>query len=226
VKHFRTALTYKEDNAYALGYLGLVYERQGRDDLASYYYLKSLDIDPRDAETNYFLAANLARRDKCRLAVPLLETAVDTFPGYVEAWRLLAECHVERGNFAAAAEAYRRLLALVPRDARALARYASVLMETGKFEEGVATARRALAFEPKVPGAHLLLGKYYLLRGEAAAAARELEAERRISPWSLQVLSDLTGCYLTLGDRAAADAAYRDYLALGGTPIGELEPQK
>jgi Tfp pilus assembly protein PilF/4-amino-4-deoxy-L-arabinose transferase-like glycosyltransferase len=225
-KHFRTALTYKEDNAYALGYLGLVYERQGRDDLASYYYLNSLDIDPRDAETNYFLAANLARRDKCRLAVPLLETAVDTFPGYVDAWRLLAECRVKGNDFAAAGEAYRRLLALAPRDARALARYASVLMEMGEFEKGVATARRALALEPAVPGPHLLLGKYYLVRGEAAAAARELEAERRISPRSLQVLSYLTGCYLTLGDRGAADAAYRRYLALGGTPMEELEPRK
>ncbi|NIT36199.1 MAG: tetratricopeptide repeat protein [candidate division Zixibacteria bacterium] len=221
--HFRTALSYKDNNAYALGYLGLVYDRQGRDDLASYYYLKSLDIDPLDAETNYFLAANLASRDKCRLAIPLLETAVDTFPAYVDAWRLLAECHVKGRDFAAGAEAYRRLLTLVPRDARALARYASVLMETGEFEEGVAAARRAIALEPTVAGAHLLLGKYYFVRGEAAAAARELEAERRVSPRSLQVLSYLVGCYLNLGDGAAADAAYRDYLALGGTPMGKLE---
>jgi Tfp pilus assembly protein PilF len=215
-EHFRRALSYKEDNPYALGYLGLVYERQGREDLAGYYYLRSLEIDPGDAETNYFMARSIARRGRCDVAVPLLETAVASYPGYAEAWRLLAECRVELRAYPAAAAAYERLLALTPGDAAALARYAAVLMETGDFEGGVAAARRALAVEPAVPGAHLLLGKYYLGRGELAAATRELEAEREASPHSRQVYALLAQCYEAAGRSEAAEAARGRYLELGG----------
>jgi tetratricopeptide (TPR) repeat protein len=214
--NFRKALTYKEDNAFALGYLGLVYERQGRDDLATYYYLQSLAIDPGDAETNYFLAANLARRGKCDVAIPLLKTAVASFPGYADAWRLLAECDIKEGDYGAAAEAYRRLLALAPGDAAARARYAGVLMELGDFDGGVASARLALAVDPGVAAAHLLLGKYYLGRGDVAAATRELEAEREASPRSRQVYGLLAECYAAAGERGAAAAARARYLELGG----------
>jgi tetratricopeptide (TPR) repeat protein len=216
--HYRRALTYKEDNAFALGYLGLAYERQGRDDLASYYYLQALAVDPLDAEANYFLAANLARRGKYHLAVPLLRTAVDTYPGYEEAWRLLAECYLQERDFVAGAEAYGRVLALAPYDAAALARYAAVLMELGRVEEGVATARRALAVDPTVPGAHLLLGRYYLGRGEAGAARAELEAELVVAPRSARAYVLLAECYEALGATEAAEAARRAAVELGGAP--------
>ena len=223
--HYRKALTYKDDNAYALGYLGLVYERRGRDDLAQYYYVKSLEIDPLDAETNYFLAGSLARRGRYHVAVPFLETAVESFPGYADAWRMLGECHIKRRNYAAAAEAYRRLVNLKPYDGEALARYAAVLMETGDVDEGLAAARRAAAVDPDVTGAHLLLGRYYRGRGDVAAAVRELEAERRVSPRSAKIYAYLAECYTALGDTAAAEEAYRRYAALGGAG-GRPDAQK
>jgi tetratricopeptide (TPR) repeat protein len=215
---FHRALTYKEDNAYALGYLGLVYEQRGRDDLAIYYYLKSLDIDPGDAETNYFLGRHLARRNRYDTAIPLLETAVGNFPGYVDAWRLLAECHIKEGDYGAAARAYERTVALAPGDANALARYAGVLMETGDFEGGLASARLALATDPTVPGAHLLLGQYYLGQGDLAAATRELEAESAVSPRSRRVYALLAECYGAAGRSEAAEAARARYLELGDAP--------
>jgi tetratricopeptide (TPR) repeat protein len=218
--HFRKALTYKDDNAYALGYLGLVYERQGRDDLAQYYYLKSLDIDPLDAETNYFLGASLARRGKYAAAALLLEAAVESFPGYADASRMLGECYIRLEDYAAAARAFQHLLNLTPNDGRALARYAAVLMEVGELAGGAATARRAVEVDPGVSGAHLLLGRYYRSRGEVAAAARELEAEARVSPRSPRVYGYLAECYSAMGETAAAEAAYRRYRELGGVAAG------
>jgi tetratricopeptide (TPR) repeat protein len=217
-ENFHRALTYKEDNAYALGYLGLVYEQRGRDDLAIYYYLKSLDIDPRDAETNYFLARHLARRGRCETAIPLLETGVMSFPGYVDAWRLLAECYIKEGDYGAAARAYARAVALAPGDANALARYAGVLMETGDFDGGLATARLALAADPAVPGAHLILGQYYLGRGDLAAATRELEAESVASPRSRRVYALLAECYGAAGKAEAAAEARARFEELSNAP--------
>lgn len=214
--HFREALKYKDDNAYALGYLGLVYERQGRDDLAQYYYLKSLELDPRDAETNYFLGANLARRGRYEAAALLLENAVGSFPGYADAWRALGECYVKQEEYGAAARAFQRLLNLTPNDGAALARYAAVLMDAGEWAEGAAAARRAVEVDPGVAGAHFSLARYYRNRGDVAAAARELEAEARVSPRSLQVYAYLAECYSAMGETAAADASYRRYRDLGG----------
>jgi Flp pilus assembly protein TadD/4-amino-4-deoxy-L-arabinose transferase-like glycosyltransferase len=206
-EHYRRAVGYKEDNAFALGYLGLVYERQGRDDLARYYYLKSLEIDPGDAETNYFLGSSLARRGDYGLAIPFLKTAVETYPTYVEAWRVLAECHVARGEYVESGRAFERLLALTPGDAAARARYAGVLMEMGDYAGGVAAARDALALDPTVPRAHLILGKYYLEQGDLAAATREFEDETAVAPTSPGPFALLAECYAAAGNDAAAEAA-------------------
>jgi len=131
---------------------------------------------------------------------------------------LLAECHIKEGDYGAAARAYARAVALAPGDANARARYAGVLMELGDFEGGLASARLALAADPAVPGAHLLLGQYYLGRGDVAAATRELEAESVVSPRSRRVYALLAECYGAAGKREAAAEARARYLELGDAP--------
>jgi chemotaxis protein methyltransferase CheR len=93
-------------------------------------------------------------------------------------------------------------------------------METGKVDEGLAAAKRAVEVDPGVTGAHLILGRYYRSRGDVAAAVRELEAERRVSPRSAKIYAYLAECYAALGDNAAAEEAYNRYVALGGA-VGE-----
>jgi chemotaxis protein methyltransferase CheR len=99
-------------------------------------------------------------------------------------------------------------------------------MEAGNVDEGLAAARRAIAVDPDVTGAHLLLGRYYRGRGDVAAAVRELEAERRVAPRSPEVYAYLAECYSALGEAAAAEVAYRRYVALAGAGEGNRDAQK
>jgi len=54
-------------------------------------------------------------------AISLLESATEAAPGFAEAWLLMADLHVALDDPAAAADAYRRVLALLPEDGAALA---------------------------------------------------------------------------------------------------------
>jgi len=221
--YFRTSLRYKPDNTWSLSYLGLVWERQGREGVARSYYARAYDLNPYDPETNYLLAMSYARAGDWPKAIPLLEAAVATSPGYADAWRALAECYGRRGDYPASLRAYARLAALVPDDAEVRLRYAEGLMASGRYDEGVAAARRALALQPNVVGAHLLLGRYYLMRGELTAAARELRAEVALAPDRPAAYALLAEYYYQRGDAGAARAQYERYLALGGAPIERFE---
>ena len=79
------------------------------------------------------------------------------------------------GQPRAAAEVLGRLAEATPRDAGILARLALARFSTGDFDGMRDAAQQALALEPNQPGARELLAMAALARGEAAAAATELE---------------------------------------------------
>ena len=51
-------------------------------------------------------------------------------------------------------------------------------------------------------------------------------AERRVSPRSAVLYAYLAECFSTLGETAAAEAAYRRYVALGGAAEGRPDARK
>lgn len=218
-EHFRKALRYKKDNATALTYLGLTYERMGRDDLAREHYAAALAINPYDPETNYYLAAQLAKAGDYARAAALLETATADADATGEAWKLLGECYLKLANYAAAERALARATQARPADAEAHVHYAIALMTTGKYPDGLSAARRALELNPHVAGAHALVGKYLFFMGDEEAAAREFRAELSVSPGAADPHAFLAEYYDRRGDVARSQAEYAAYRRAGGPPI-------
>ena len=78
---------------------------------------------------------------RLQTAISLLEGATEAAPGFAEAWLVKADLHVALEDPAAAADAYRRVLALVPDDGAAQA----------GLERALADIRAATATGPAAP---------------------------------------------------------------------------
>jgi len=222
-EYFRRALHYKNDNVYALVYLGLAYEKQGQEEAARDCYIRALAMKPDEAEANYYLALNLVRAGNVAGAIPFLEAAATASPGDPDAWRLLGECYFKTQDFANASRALEKAAALAPLDADLRVKYATALMATGRYDQGLAAVDAALRLKPDVSGAHNLSGKYYFRRGDLARAADEFRREVELSPGAADPHAYLAEYYYQTGNAAAGRAEYERYRQLGGPPIGRFE---
>ena len=96
-------------------------------------------------------------------------------PDDAQGWALLARSMAALGRFNEAAEAYERVVKLVPGDAQVLADFADVLgMAQGRTLKGrpYELARRALEIDPKHPKALALAGTAAMDEGDRATALR------------------------------------------------------
>lgn len=113
-------------------------------------------------------------------------------PDDPEGWLLLARSYSSMNSFAAASQAYERLFALIPDDAKILADYADVLAMTqnqriqGKPEE---LLRRALVVEPNNVKALILLGDAEYERNQLPEAISRWKAAIAAAPAGSQFIA-------------------------------------
>jgi len=98
-----------------------------------------------------------------------------------------AETHVQLGRIYQlqhrledATRQYEKALELQPEHPTALRRFAEVKMKEGDMEGAVKLLRRALVVAPDQYQAHYVLGQAYYRMGDREAAAREMDAFRKI----------------------------------------------
>jgi tetratricopeptide (TPR) repeat protein len=92
---------------------------------------------------------------------------------------------------------FKRALELSPSYATAHQWYAELLVETGRFEEGLSEARRAVDLDPLSPGINTLLGW-------ALYCARQYDPAIRQLRQTIEVYPCLAGAHLHLGMTYAA----------------------
>jgi choline-sulfatase len=116
--------------------------------------------------------AMLSREGKYAQAIERLRDVVSKNPQFTDAWTHLAHAYEESGDFANAAAAYERSIALAPAMAadKALP-LAAILLNLNDLEGAKAHAELALAANE--PGARILLGRVALTRRDLSAAAGE-----------------------------------------------------
>ncbi|MFQ5635407.1 MAG: sulfotransferase [Gammaproteobacteria bacterium] len=134
------------------------YLQTGRMQEAERLLEAALSVDPADADAAALLAQVYTGRGQARRALEVLETATDRAPGSAELQRSLAATLAGIGRFEAAADTYRRVLALRPDWSDIYLRIALITpfttyssdvraMEAAFEEAGTdSRARRSLAF--------------------------------------------------------------------------------
>ena len=165
-------------------------------------------------------ATELRVRGEWAAAIPLYQQALVLDPGHEDALYYLGNMLFEEGDYAAAVDAWRRLLVSNPQATRAHLQLASLYtcgQPGAPFDLEVAEteAVAALAINKEESGPVLKLGEVALLQGDLGKAAKLIDSARRANHRS--VAGHFLAGYIRWieGDRNGAVAALRQAIAAG-----------
>ncbi len=155
----------------------------------------------------------LSRRDSA-CAVSRLKSAVALASRFTAAWNQLGTIAYQTGNYADAEGYFRKALDADPDAFEPLVNLGGVLLNLGRFGEGLDYNRRAVTRRPNDALANSQLGLSYFGQGDLTRAEEFLKTAVRLDPahFSHPQLT-LAELYQRRGDHQAALEQLRDFLA-------------
>jgi tetratricopeptide (TPR) repeat protein len=187
---------------------GTVFYQQGKMVEAAAAFAKAVVQDPKNLEAMQMQGVSLFRAGKPSAALPLLEQAhssvsnANVDPDYV-----LGLCYLDTGRYDDARRAFGSQYGFTPDSAPAYLLAARMELRREYLPIAEASARKALALNPGLPRAHLLLGEIALARGQWPDAIAEFEHERDLDPLNGTVYERLGDTYIRAGDFDRAQQA-------------------
>jgi tetratricopeptide (TPR) repeat protein len=170
----RYALELAPGSALVQTMVGLYWDRHQSPALARQYFEAAYNQDPDNATLCLEIAATYLDEGNYTAAEIWLRFATEIAPDDPQVWKTLAQFYIDLGIDVEASglPAARRLLELVPRDARAhdLLGWAQFLAD--EQSEALDSLLRALALDPTLASAHYHLGRLHALQGDYAQAVR------------------------------------------------------
>jgi tetratricopeptide (TPR) repeat protein len=147
ITNFQTAVRLKPDFPAAFCNLGYALLQTGDVSAATASYKKSIDLDPDYALPHNDLGSIFLRLGQTNEAVANFQRAAELEPEFVEAHFNLGGILLAQGRLDEARSQYEKVAELRPNLAQAhymLARLAAAYAQTGRIEEAISTAERAL----------------------------------------------------------------------------------
>lgn len=190
-------------------------------DAAVARFERALALDPRATGIHYSLAmayrgrGDLARAEselatkgdvEPRPADPLMRE-VDTLLESAEAYNVRGGAELGAGNWAAAADAFRKGLEIRPSDASLRHRLGTALAQMGDGPGAVAAFERVVADHPEFARAYFSLGVMALDTGQFDAAVRQFQSALKYEPGYVQARVQL-GWALARGGRPGESLAH------------------
>jgi tetratricopeptide (TPR) repeat protein len=120
----------------------------------------------------------------------LLDKAVKTSPGDIEARRQLAEVLWRSGSRQEAVAHMQAAVNLDPRHAPTVVRSGEMLLGVGAIDRALARAEEAIALDVTLAGAWALRGRVYRYQGELERALADMQQALRYSPNAADMLQD------------------------------------
>lgn len=154
-------LTKAETSVAAMKLLARVYLGLKRPLTAEYVLLRAIEIE-RDPEALTLLAGIRLGEGKLVQARVLLEEAIQTEPGYLEALNSLGVVYADVRNFEASQEVLQRAVAGAPGFAQAWLDLGSAQRGLGQFEAAEKSWQKVLQLDGKLAEAWFNLGVLYL----------------------------------------------------------------
>jgi len=166
--HLRRAAELDPQDAASQYNLGLALLRKSSFEEAIPRFQRALALDPRDAQTHNDLAVALAQKRRFAEAVAHFREAIGIDPQFAQAqanlaWLLATSPDAAVRNGAEALKLAAKAVELSHgKDPSMLDALAAAYAETGRFQEAVETARRALelAAQPLVPALQTRIAMY------------------------------------------------------------------
>jgi predicted Zn-dependent protease len=200
---------------------GVAFYTQNRFAEADTAFAAALKLDTRDEEATQMRGLTLFRLGKPAEAIPLLEAAHNwtpetrTDPSYV-----LALCYIDTRRYDDARHAFASQYGFPPDSAAAYLLAARMFLRREYVPVARESALKALALDPQLPMAHVLLGEIALAGEHLDDAIAEFEKERAQNPLEASSYDRLGDAYTRAGDYTRAQQALQQALLLEPNSTG------
>ncbi len=132
--------------------MGMAYFRMGRLAEADENLRRALSLDPAHTRAMVWLAIVRSAMGDTASAISLVNRAQEILgPGDCELWNTRGTIYLDAGRWSEAEVAFREAIRCNPQVGGFHFNLAATLAEQGKFQEAIASARRALELEPASP---------------------------------------------------------------------------
>ena len=192
---------------------GRVLRDLGRLGEAVSLYREAAALAPRDPQVWYELATALQAAGQGDEARRALEQVLRHDPARPEARNALAVTLAGAGRLAEAREHLQAALAVDPGDPRAWNNLGNVLRGLGQPGEAATAYRRAVELDPAYPDPLNGMGALEVARQRPAEALPWFDRALALAPGRHEARLNRAIALELMGDRAAAAAGYRDFLA-------------
>ncbi|MEI6515018.1 MAG: tetratricopeptide repeat protein [bacterium] len=188
-------------NALAMNTLGLIFRRQGQDDLAVRWFKKAIGVDPKLVSSYQNLAdMMMAKRDFAN-AAQYLTSALEADPSDVRLLISLAGVYERDSKPDLAEKVWKTLLQKTMDSPRAKLQLGGFYMRTGAFAKARPLFLEVASANPKLPEARLLLIRLLAREGKTSEAQKACRILLKDFPDDLTVRDELAALMSDAGAR-------------------------
>ncbi|MFW5748356.1 MAG: tetratricopeptide repeat protein [Chloroflexota bacterium] len=181
----------------------------------------AIQTDPANPDARRSYAYSLSWLNDRAGAIEQLEVAIVLDPNDIDAHMELAAQYVAADRDQEAINIYNRVLALQPRNARALRRLCSTYRKIGEFDRAIGFCQDAVDADPQSAGARYDLAILQYNRFDFAAASENFATCVTIDPGSLACKHRLGLSYFYLGQCDDAWGTLQESLLMAQTAQGQ-----
>jgi arylsulfatase A-like enzyme/Flp pilus assembly protein TadD len=176
-------------------------------------YRRAIELAPGDRNFRYNLGATLLMARQTGDAIAALDTAIALDPLRAEAHNALGMALALGGNLERGREQLVKASELDPHDPRIMNNLGDVLREMKRYDDAERAYRGAIRIDPRDPAPWEGVGTLEVMRNRPALAIADFERALELAPGFHQARFDRGIAEELSGNRPAAIAAYRDFLA-------------
>jgi tetratricopeptide (TPR) repeat protein len=176
--------------------LGTVYYKKADYMKATASLQKAVADDPGDDASTQLLGLSYYLAGRPADAIPYLEKVQSWYPrANVDASYILGVCYIQTKNYPRARTAFAAMFDVPPDSAAGYLFTARMLLRQEFDPIAEEYAQKAVQIDPKLPGAHNLLGELYLYKSRIPEAITEFQKELSIDPANAGVYYRLADAY-------------------------------
>lgn len=213
--HFEEARRLRPEARNLEFYAGLAHYQSGDYPNAIQRLKSFVEAFPKDARGLHLLGLCWLRIDNLEQGVQYLQQAVSLQPGNIPAFLSLATAYVSQKQIHRATGILEGPLNSIKTPEKDLV-LGMILNANGAHLDALATLRRVIAANPKLPGANNQLGYTQMLLGDDPAAIESFKAELRLDPTEFNANANLG--WILVRERRYREAAENLAVALARKP--------
>jgi len=196
---------------------GLKYDKAGDNQKAMKCYLEAFNLDPRNIEALKQLSRKLVHLTERRLAIEVLERAIESNPEDWEVYLILGNLALEMRMLDAALKLFGLVCQMRPQDPSGPNNVATVLREMERFDDAISVLQEAIPKHQTSPALWNTLATVVSVRDGLEQALPFYEEALRLNPKLAPAWSNVARTYEACG-------RFDDALEAGRKAIS-LDPQ-